>query len=344
MSISTERKRKSIASIGLMCIGPSVVADGSLSSVDRQIVGYGYARAAAAPPRYYVSVILCKTSTITTRINSASTATVIIDRDSTISSCQTGEVTEVGKLLSLATADNNIVLTAEQDIFTSPAYDEQDADTEVYVRNPNRLAPEINLTCVSPWNEGGGNLRGGIAITPRNYVCAHHSHPAANATIRFVTLDGTVVDRTVEHTERVSNDLQIGRLDEDLPISITPASLLPEGGEDYISDADCYDGAVFFTDQEEKLFVGRASTFSGFNMGVRESDNYPGLWKLPVGGDSGSPAFIVVDGIVVALFSHLNPYYSPTIHRYRDAGLLEYCAVTGDVPETLDLGDYEQRI
>jgi hypothetical protein len=47
MAIDTERKRKSIVSIGQRQVGPGVVPDGSFDQADRQAIGYSYAGIAA---------------------------------------------------------------------------------------------------------------------------------------------------------------------------------------------------------------------------------------------------------------------------------------------------------
>lgn len=43
MAIDTEKKRKSIVSIGFMPIGPGLVIDGTIDVEDRQAIGYSYA-------------------------------------------------------------------------------------------------------------------------------------------------------------------------------------------------------------------------------------------------------------------------------------------------------------
>lgn len=42
MAIDSAAKRKSIAAISLICVGPVVVPDGTIGLFDRQVVGYGY--------------------------------------------------------------------------------------------------------------------------------------------------------------------------------------------------------------------------------------------------------------------------------------------------------------
>ena len=50
MAIDSALKRASIAAIGSLFIGPSVIADGSFDQADRQTIGYGYAGILAGAP------------------------------------------------------------------------------------------------------------------------------------------------------------------------------------------------------------------------------------------------------------------------------------------------------
>ena len=42
MAVDTPTKRKSIAAIGAMFVGPTVVPTGSFDQADRQVIGYSY--------------------------------------------------------------------------------------------------------------------------------------------------------------------------------------------------------------------------------------------------------------------------------------------------------------
>lgn len=50
MAIDSEVKRKSIAAINLIPVGPMVVPSGSFSQADRQVIGYSYAGILADEP------------------------------------------------------------------------------------------------------------------------------------------------------------------------------------------------------------------------------------------------------------------------------------------------------
>jgi len=47
MAIDSSKKRKSIAAISLLAVGPVVVPDSTIDQADRQVVGYSYSGIAA---------------------------------------------------------------------------------------------------------------------------------------------------------------------------------------------------------------------------------------------------------------------------------------------------------
>ena len=50
MAVDTLEKRASIIALSLYSMGPSVQADGTIDTEDRQIIGYGYSGIAADAP------------------------------------------------------------------------------------------------------------------------------------------------------------------------------------------------------------------------------------------------------------------------------------------------------
>jgi len=109
-----------------------------------------------------------------------------------------------------------------------------------YVRNTSFFLQGTHaeaLTCASPWNSTGGTQRAGTAITPRHAVCANHYPVPVGATIRFIASDNTVITRTVVQAGIVTTsalDAWMVLLDSDLPASITPCKLFPDGYETYL--------------------------------------------------------------------------------------------------------------
>ena len=128
-------------------------------------------------------------------------------------------------------------------IVANPATQQQVYTTQdPYVRNTSFFLQGTHaeaLTCASPWNSTGGTQRAGTAITPRHAVCANHYPIPVGATIRFIASDNTVITRTVVQAARifcngVGTDAWMILLDSDLPASITPCKIFPDGYETYL--------------------------------------------------------------------------------------------------------------
>ena len=126
-------------------------------------------------------------------------------------------------------------------IVANPATQQQVYTTQdPYVRNTSFFLQGTHaeaLTCASPWNSTGGTQRAGTAITPRHAVCANHYPVPVGATIRFIASDNTVITRTVVQAGIVTTsalDAWMVLLDSDLPASITPCKLFPDGYETYL--------------------------------------------------------------------------------------------------------------
>ena len=189
----------------------------------------------------------------------------------------------------------------------------QNHSTQTYVRNPNVWCADLPnlLTCMSPWNSTGGSQRAGTLISPRHIIFAAHFQINTNATIRFVKMDGTVVNRTM--TNKITHpsyapyypDITVGLLDSDVPEDISFAKVLPSDWSDYLPSLNVYtDGEIpaIALDQEEKALVTdwyRETVTTAFNSPT-SSDRLE-MFELLIGGDSGNPAIIPINGEPVIL-------------------------------------------
>ncbi|MGE9267636.1 MAG: Ig-like domain-containing protein [Verrucomicrobiales bacterium] len=183
-------------------------------------------------------------------------------------------------------------------------YSAQDHATPAYTRNASNWATAagIDLTSVSPWNSTGGNKRAGVAITPRHIVFAKHYQIGTGATVRFITADNTVVERTLTAKESLADtDLTIGLLDSDLPATITPCKVLPADWEDYFPTGLEHLPALCL-DQEEKALVTDCGYTNG-NLVMRVPTDATRLsyYEPKITGDSGNPAFLLLGGEAVLL-------------------------------------------
>ena len=199
-----------------------------------------------------------------------------------------------------------------------PLFTTQDHDTPNYVRNPDCWVADLDLTCISPWNSTGGTRRAGTLVSPRHIVFARHYKIAVGATVRFVKMDGTVVDRTMtarrdiepgESWPTVKHDVTVGLLDSDVPAGINFCKFLPTDVSSYLPSLYPAQFDIPFTipclclDQEEEALI--------LDSYFWDSGEYRMHFKNPIDetrlsffediivGDSGNPAFLIIDDELV---------------------------------------------
>ena len=177
----------------------------------------------------------------------------------------------------------------------------QDHDNGIYVRNPNRILPEVDLSGISPWNSqpNGQERRAGSLITSRHIGLAGHFNIPTGQTIRFVSEDGTIHDRIVVDSETFSVDLRVSTLDADLPSTIKPFKVLPENWRNFVGDQFFDFNVIFATDQEERLIVKRLDSSLLSNDNIRVIDHtlppYSEFGETIINGDSGNPIFFIIN-------------------------------------------------
>ena len=195
--------------------------------------------------------------------------------------------------------DDSMSMGVNGKIFTS-----QDHASSTYVRNPDLWCGDLDITCASPWNSSGSHKRAGTLVTPRHVIGAAHYEYSVGAVVRFVEKDGTVHDRTVAGKARHPDysphipDLTIYTLDSDLPPTIKPCAVMPS---DYISYLvnEQVKTACLGLDQEEKALI--IDWNSGGRMRTPTDPNRLIFHENKISGDSGNPAFIIVDGELVLM-------------------------------------------
>tara|TARA_R110000765_G_scaffold9042_3_gene28563 strand:- start:15572 stop:16804 length:1233 start_codon:yes stop_codon:yes gene_type:complete len=186
-------------------------------------------------------------------------------------------------------------------------YSSQNHTTKSYTRNLDFWGGDIDMTCSSPWNSNLSNRKAGTAITPRHILGAAHYEFGVGTVVRFVTADNQVVERTVVSKKRhpdyqpYSPDLTIYGLDQDLPTTISPCVLFPASYGDFLTVSNMKElrAGAFGLDQEEKgLLVDLVSNRSFYypNNATRSIFS-----ESKISGDSGNPAFIIVNGELVLI-------------------------------------------
>lgn len=191
-------------------------------------------------------------------------------------------------------------------------YSVQNHAGAIYTRNTSCWVYPLNLTAISPWNSRGGQTRAGVAITPRHVLAAKHYPLSVSDAIRFVTAGNVVVDRTVDAIYNVpeavtySKDVQIVRLNSDLPASITPVKFLPANAYDYLPSWDTWYLPLIYTNQYERMACAQSkispqSVVDYIVSAITRESPYGVMYEQVIVGDSGSPAFVVINGTPVLI-------------------------------------------
>jgi hypothetical protein len=194
-----------------------------------------------------------------------------------------------------------------------------------YLWNSGIWAAGIDLSCISPWNDwqGSSNWKGGTLVSPRHLLCANHIALTNGQTIRFVTSGNVTVTRTISSGVQVvpSHDIYLCKLDSDVPAGIRFAHVLPANWRSNLPTMD-QDATtlttprpripVLWTNQFKTLRVG---DWAGVNGAPNNqcSDLAPidpqrlTFYSAVIVGDSGSPAFLLINGHAVLLSCWWSP-------------------------------------
>jgi hypothetical protein len=221
-----------------------------------------------------------------------------------------------------------------------------------FVLNKNWWAKDIDFSCVSPWNTKGGNTRAGVAISARHILFCHHFPLALGTKVYFRGTDGKGYARELVATNRVSvTDLMVGLLNEDLPLSVHPAYVLPDDYAKFIGSGAGLPVVSF--DYEEKAIVSELTPIPQKNRGAYIRSQVPSsplrksFYEPIIQGDSGNPCFLVFNQDPILLYTlhsggagggpsifhlksmiqyemdNLSPGYKLKEYKYRRAPLLQ---------------------
>jgi len=247
-------------------------------------------------------------------------------------------------------------------IVANPATQQQVYTTQdPYVRNTSFFLQGTHaeaLTCASPWNSTGGTRRAGTAITPRHAVCANHYPVPVGATIRFVASDNTVITRTVVQAARifcngVGTDAWMILLDSDLPASITPCKIFPDGYETYLpagaTTAAAFALPLLAMDFSENgialdLITEKVqSNIPTMTYGAPTIPHRLAFYDSIISGDSGNPIFGVIGSELWLLSTFFGagsgPFYGGLVPELN-AMITTLDTLQGDITgHTVTVGD-----
>ena len=213
--------------------------------------------------------------------------------------------------------------------------------TNVFIANTNFWARDLDLSCVSVWHNGGQpGSKAATLITRKHVVMAAHWY-VYNGLYTFCDTNGTVCSRVLARTQRISDDLLLGCLNESLPDSFNPSYVATTNLENYLSTGKylptlCINQEKCATVSE--LWEWDCATTDKYgnhyrHYGYTSETNRVSMQRCnirgaTVDGNSGCPVFLVVDDKLVLLFSkHLgyqgvetwSPFWGPSPSFHLDA-------------------------
>jgi len=213
-------------------------------------------------------------------------------------------------------------------------------------RSGDFWASDIDLTCVSVWNNKGFDyyasdadyrMIGAVAITPQHLAWAKHFMLDDGNKVWFVEPDGTWIERTLtEGRSHATQDIAVGLLNEPLPSTISIPKVFPEDIERYFNTGSSsvgtienqYRPMVLGLDHRkmghclQPYKLGSTNTVTWFHPTVgfnnpavgAKADNF--AWNLQT-GDSGQQTFAIVDGTAILLTSYHTKTYGPDYSQWR---------------------------
>ena len=161
------------------------------------------------------------------------------------------------------------------------------------VHNSGLWASSLDLTCIPLSVQTNG-----VLITPQDMAFAAH-YGVSNPT--FIGSDGTSLTRTVSSAVQIAGtDILIGHLNTPLPSTVTPVSLAPASLPSYLLGNG---NPVVFTNQDRKLLIGQMMVPEANSQTLIGRAASPlDIWSYGVRlNDSGSPAFLVINGALSLL-------------------------------------------
>ena len=207
-----------------------------------------------------------------------------------------------------------------------PIFNDDCYTTTNFVRNTNCWAYSYDLTCISPWNSSSNpdwdeQHMAGTLITPQHIIFAKHFQPNNGDVFRFIDRQNNEFLRTLVRKTNVTGDIAIGLLDGALPTnSFCFAKVLPSDYDAYINTG--YKLPALYLDQEEKALVADlrwVSQDGGTKLNVPVNETRSTFNEPLYDGDSGNPAFIIInDELVLLTVWTTSSYYGTSVTEFKD--------------------------
>lgn len=191
--------------------------------------------------------------------------------------------------------------------------------TPQYIRNTDCwLHGVTGLTAMSVWNSDLGNRKFGVLVSPRHAVFAKHYAVVVGATVRFITTDNQIVDRTITARQGLSgtgiaNDVTVGILDSDVE-GVDFVKVLPTDFHNYWPGHNIFQAPIAVSDQQKKALIKDVSSIvSGPFLTYKVPTDAQRLLfhESLIGGDSGSPTFAIINNELALLTTHTTRVAGP---------------------------------
>lgn len=216
--------------------------------------------------------------------------------------------------LSVAATDKNIFSTKVNSL-TTP-----------WVRNTslwsNKISP-VDFTGVAAYVYNASNptyfpsSRIGTLISPRHFLAASHWPPHPGEQLSFIDTNGNQVIRTITAYQSIGNDITVGILDADVPDTITyyPLVALDTLTENLQKvENEVLNVPIVTFNQTPRLNVRNVTTLNHNNNSNQIVNNqytsgiFADYSQTVIGGDSGSPHFILIDGTPILVSAYYSPF------------------------------------
>lgn len=240
-------------------------------------------------------------------------------------------------------------LAADANAMENELFSTLDWDTHTYTRNPSAWAYTATggiapWTALAVWRTGktstaiGQSLRGTL-ISPDLIAFAWNNAPAVGTQFRYLDDQDTLHTRTLTARTRIgTTNSGIGRLDTPLPPTLHPVKLLPDTWSQHLSTLGTQGLQLPAIVTNRNLQTGVADIYeiaSPFVSGVGSQIPLRQPYSLNlISGDSGSPAFWVLQGNLILLHTFYTPWGG---HRFRPSDIEPLAAALGaQPPQTAD--------
>lgn len=197
--------------------------------------------------------------------------------------------------------------------------------SSTWVRNTGvwtNTGTDLDWTGISPWNSQESNRRTATLISPRHVMMASHYIINPGSKLTFVDNNNVGYERTISAVSSVSGtDISIGLLDSDVPDTVTYYPIMSTTDiESTLKKYSpmVYDVPIIAFDQDKNAII---RSFHNISSGIIFHHSYTSGSRANfsqdiVSGDSGNPAFLIIDNQPVLLFGHESGGAGPNYGYY----------------------------